>query len=162
MQDVRTKAVGDAVLQTAIQMEELGRDFYAAFAAATDSPKVRQLCLKLAADEQEHRKTFEQMHSELARQGRTVLLPPDQLAAARRRLRETVLPDPGVVRGMASRGDARALLRLAIETEQASVDFYRSLADRVPDGEVVAAIIREEQGHLRLLRAAERSQETGT
>jgi len=153
-QQAPSKATGDAVLQTAIQMEELGRDFYKALAAATREPKVRDLCVKLADAELKHRQTFQEMRSGLACQGKTVLLPAHQLAAARQAARGTVLPDPDAIRQMASQGDLRALLDLAVQMEKDSIGFYRSFSDSAPDRAVVEAIILEEQKHLQLLTAA--------
>ena len=143
---------GDAVLQTAIQMEQDGRDFYEAVAAATADPKVRQLCVRLAADEARHAQTFRQMHSALAGRGRTVMLANGDRAAARRSARAAILPDPQTVRDMALRGDVAALLDLAIDVEVQSVAYYLGFVDGVPARGVLEAIVGEEREHLRRLR----------
>ncbi len=153
-QHAPSETTGDAVLQAAIQMEDAGRDFYEAFALAATDPKVRDLCMKLAVAESNHRKVFQQMRSELARQGRTVLLRDEQLAEARRSAKGAVLPPPETVREMVLRGDARALLDLAAQVEEDAIRFFRGFLHSVPDRSVLEGIIREEQEHLRLLRAA--------
>jgi len=135
-------------------MEEMGGDFYEAFAVATEEPKVRQLCQRLAAVELNHRNVFQQMRSELARRGRTILVPADYLATMRQRARKAIVPDPDTIRQMLSKGDTRSLLDMAVQMEQDSIRFYSSFIDSVPDRGILEAIIREEQEHLRLLQAA--------
>ena len=153
-QQAISKITADAVLQTAIQMEDVGRDFYEAVAAATEAPQVRDLCLRLATDELNHQKAFQQMRSELARRGGTVLLSADDLAGARRSARASVLPAPETVRQMASRGDIHYLFDLAVQMEKDSIRFYRNFAVNFPDLGVLEAIIQKEQEHLRFLAAA--------
>ena len=152
---------GDGVLQTAIQMEEDGRDFYLAISAASENPRVRELCLRLANDESEHRKVFQKIRSCLAGRGKTVLLRADELAQARLSARQGILPDPQTVREMAVRGNARALFDLAIQVEENAVRFYLSFRDAVEAPDIVDAVIRQEQEHARLLRVARSTQGDG-
>ena len=154
-QQTSSKTTGDAVLQAAIQMESTGADFYEAIAVATQNAKVRGLCMKLAAAESRHREVFQQMRSELAGRGETVLLGDQQLAEARKAAKEAILPTPGAVRKMAAGGDIRALLDMAIQVERDSIRFYRSFSSSASDqdSKSLDAIIREEEEHLLLLTA---------
>lgn len=97
-------ATADAVLQTAIQMEELGRDFYEAFRAASAGSMTADLCRKLAAAEVGHIGVFRRMRSQLARDGKPVLLRDDQLAEARGGAKDAILPDRDTICRMASGG----------------------------------------------------------
>lgn len=151
-QQTPSQTAADAVLQMALQMEEIGRDFYEAFASSTSDPKVRQLCLKLAIAEQNHHKTFQMMRSELARQGRTILLSDEQYAEYRQKAKQAVIPHPAIVHRMAMEGDVSALFNMAIKMEQDSIEFYSSFLYSVPDRSTLETIIREEQEHLRILQ----------
>jgi len=152
-QQTMSKTAGDAILQMAIQMEDVGRDFYEAIASVTSDSQVRALCSRLATDELGHRKKFQQMHSELARHGRTVFVSDIWLAEYRKLVKKVVLPSPDIVRRMALEWDINALLDVAIEMEKNSMCFYHSFIDGVPDRSVVEDIIEEEQGHLMVLTA---------
>ncbi len=146
-------ASADAVLQTAIQMEELGRDFYDALGAATSDPRMAELCRELASAESDHLAVFRRMRSELARQGRTVLLRDDQRAEVRQVAKGAMLPNREEVRRVACEGRIADLLGMAIQMERDSIRFYRGIAANLPDGNAVEAVVREEQDHVRLLSA---------
>ena len=152
-QTVQHSAGADAVVQTAILMEETGRDFYLALAAAITGPELIALCRKLAAEESDHRESFRRIRSELARQGQTVLLGDEQLADARRSVRASVLPDSETMRRSIAAGRLDDLLSMAIQMEASAVSYYSGLARDLPDPRPVEQIIRQEQGHLRMLKA---------
>jgi len=151
---------GDAAIQAAIQMEEVGKDFYDALGAATSHPTLADLCRELSAQEAGHRETFRRIRSELARQAKTVLLSDDQAAEARQTVREAILPDRAAIRRLVSEGSVAALLQTAIQMEKDSIAYYGRLIGALPEPAAVEAVIREEQEHLRLLTAAGRGQET--
>jgi len=146
-----SSVTADTVLQTAIQMEELGRDFYEALGAVTDDPAMADLCRRLAAAESSHLDVFRQMRSKLARRGETVLLRDRRLAEARQAAKDAILPDPDTIRRLARSGGAADVIEMAVRMETEAVAFYRVLAGQLPDAAAVEAVIREEEGHLRLL-----------
>ena len=152
-------ATADAVLQTAIQMEELGKDFYDAFGVATSDPHMAELCRKLVIDESNHGQVFRRIRSELAAQGGTVLLRDDQLAEARQVAKDAILPNRDEVRRVVCEGRVADLLEIAIQIERDSIRFYRGIAVNLPDGDVVEAVVRQEQDHLRLLSAVQAGEE---
>ena len=154
VQETVKHTTGDAVIQTAIQMEDLGRDFYDALAAAAVNREVAQLCEKLADDESNHRDTFRRIRSDLAEQGETILLPDEQIARARQTAREHVLPDPETIRRLAAAGSLLDLLEVAVQMEKDAIHFYSVIADGLPGQTVVRVVIQEEQNHLRLLTEA--------
>ncbi len=161
-QGVLPDTAGDAVIQTAIQMEEAGKDFYDALGAATSDPRLADLCRQLSSAEAHHREILQRLRSELARQAKTVFLRDDQTAEARQAVREAILPDPATIRRLASEGSVAALLQTAIQMERNSIAYYRRLVGALPEGAAVEAVIREEQGHLRLLTAAAGREAAGT
>jgi rubrerythrin len=140
-----------AGLQTAIQMEELGRDFYEALGAATSDSATADLCRELAAAESSHIQVFRRMCSELARDGKTFLLRDSELAEARQAVKDAILPDRDTVLRLASAGSVSDILEMAIKMEKESADFYRALASQLSDATAIEGIIREEENHLRLL-----------
>ncbi len=159
--EIQSRVTQDEVLQMAIQMEELGRDFYEALGGATSDPRVLQLCHRLAAEEGKHRETFRRLHSNLAAQGQSVMLTDEQATTARHRLREGVVPSSETIRQVACGGDALDALAMAIKMEAEAVRFYTSLAVGLPPGNAIEAVIAEECTHLRLLSAVRCGMEAG-
>ena len=142
---------GDQALQAAIQMEQLGQDFYAALAGASADPQVRDLCRKLAVEEANHLRIFQRIRSDLARKGRTVLLGDRQAAQTRQDLMEQVLPEAEAVRKLAARGNAEEMLAMAVQMEKDAILFYGGMPRPVREAPEVQTVIREEQNHLRML-----------
>ncbi|MCE5279588.1 MAG: ferritin family protein [Planctomycetaceae bacterium] len=149
-----TQSAGDDVLQMAIMMEELGSDFYEALAGVTRDVSTQDLCKRLAGEETRHRATFLKMRSELAAQGKTVLISDEKIAQARRALKADVLPNGQTLREAIASGKVSALLDLAIGMEHDAVAFYTRLAANVQDKTAIEAIIREEKIHARVLTEA--------
>jgi len=149
-----TPTIGDEVIQMAIQMEETGRDFYEAIGSATTDSEMQDLCRRLAADEANHREVFRRIRSELARQGKTILLRDDQIAEARRAAKEGILPNRETIRNVVTTGNVADLLAVATQMERDAIRFYSSIAGNVPDRTAVQVVIQEEQAHLRVLSAA--------
>ena len=141
----------DAIVQTAIQMEELGQDFYEALASLTTDPDQVRICRGLALAESRHRDQFNQLRSELAAQGRTALADDADLAEVRRVLKEVVVPDRDQMLQALSAGGLVDLLDRAAEMERNSIGFYRGLAEHLSEKGVVLTILEEELGHLRTL-----------
>jgi rubrerythrin len=142
---------GDEVLQMAIQMEELGKDFYESLCVAMDNPKLVQLCHKLAGEEANHRELFRELRASLAAQGKTVFLTDSQLCEARQKIKTSLLPDSSAIQRVIASNSLRDLLALAIQMEANAVYFYSQLAQSLPENNVVETIANEEQRHLNLL-----------
>jgi len=159
--EIQSRVTQDEVVQMAIRMEELGRDFYEALGGATRDPRVFQLCHRLAAEEDKHREIFRRLHSALATQGQSVMLPDEQAAAARRRLRQHVLPTSETIRQVACGGNVIEALNMAVRMEAEAVRFYTRLAENLPPGNAINALIAEERTHLRLLSAVRCGVATG-
>lgn len=143
----------DEVVQTAIMMEELGRDFYEALGGASRNPKVLQLCHRLAADEDKHREVFRQLHHELASHEESVFVDEQQAAVARRRIKANILPTSDVIRQVACGGNLASALDMAVKMEGEAIRFFSQLARCLPPGSAVETIVAEERQHLRMLTA---------
>ncbi len=148
------RIAADEIVQAAIQMEELGRDFYEALGAVCADRKTGELCKKLAKDETYHAEVFRKMRSELAKQGKTVLLTARQTTDVRRALRSGNLPDAETIRRIAASGKVADLLAMAIETETNTIRYYTEMAQHVSDRAAVQAVIQEEQAHVERLQEA--------
>jgi len=160
--EMQSRVTQDEVVQMAIMMEELGRDFYEALGGATPDPRVFQLCHRLAAEEDGHRQIFRTLHSELAATGQSVLVHEDQIAATRQRLKESVLPTSEPIRRVACGGNVVEALNMAVKMEAEAVRFYSSIAQNLPPENAVHAVIAEERRHLRLLSALRCGVETNS
>jgi len=144
---------GDKALRLAMQMEEIGRIFYEAFAEGCGKADMADLARRLAGQEQDHYRTFRRMREALAGGGRPA--PGGAEAAAEEELlRKHVVPEPAEVRRVALAGNAADALDLAVRMEEDSVRFYSALrADAAPaDAEAIDRIIDAEKGHLAALR----------
>ena len=134
----------DAVLQVAIQLEELGRDFYESLAST-------RICRGLALAESHHRDVFSHLRQELAAQGRSILVADADLAEARRVLKEVVVPDRSQMLQALLEGRPADLLDRAAEMERNSITYYRGLAEHMSEKGVVLTVLEEELSHLRTL-----------
>jgi rubrerythrin len=159
--ETQSRVTQDEVVQMAITMEQLGRDFYEALGGATSDPKVFQLCHRLAAEEDKHRQAFGKLHRDLASRGESVLLNDEQARTARQRLKDNVLPTSEVIRQVACGGNVVDALNMAVKMEAEAVRFYSQLAGCLPPDGVIDSIIAEERTHLRLLSALRCGVEAG-
>lgn len=138
-------------MQTAIELEELGRDLYDSLAAISVDPRLIRLCRGLAAAERQHERTFRELREDLAAKERTVLVSDADLAEARRALKQAVVPDRT---GMIGAVDASAeidLLKQAAAMERNSISYFRNLSINATEGDLLLRILEEELGHLRLI-----------
>jgi rubrerythrin len=89
------------------------------------------------------------------------LLADEQAAAARRRLKENVVPTSETIRQVACGGNVIDALNMAVKMEAEAVRFYTHLAGSLPPGNAIEAVIAEERTHLRLLSAVRCGIEAG-
>lgn len=113
------------VLQVAILIEQEGKQFYERLAQASPDTKVKELCVKLAQDESDHKKLFEQVLS----QWLSLTVDEEYLKSYIQKLKkEGLFSDPPFLN--ASEKD---LIRYAIGIENKTADFYLSLEKKFPD-----------------------------
>jgi rubrerythrin len=159
--ETQGRVTQDEVLQMAVKMEELGRDFYEALGGATRDPRIFQLCHRIAAEEDKHREIVRRLHRDLAARGESGMLTEEQADTARRRLNERVIPTSDTIRQVACGGNVLDALNMAVKMEAESVMFYTHLAENLPPGNDIEAVIAEERTHLRLLSAVRCGMEAG-
>ena len=146
----------DEVFEMAEQIEKNGGEFYRA--AAKKFPEVSKLLLELAAMEDQHLKTYEDMRSELS--GTEIEQPvfdPDGQAQMYLRVMADghvfdVKTDPA--EKLANKDTPEEVLKMAIDLERDSIAFYVGLKEAIPGKagkDKVEDIIKEEMGHIVIL-----------
>ncbi len=151
--DMPSRTTEDQVVELAIQIEQLSRDFYESLGGAARDPQILQLCHRLATDEDRHREIFRRLGDKLAAQGTPILLTTEQTLAARRRLQDQIVPTSDIIRKIACGGNALEALTLAVRMEAEAARFYTHIAAKLPPDNEIEAIVAEERSHLRLLSA---------
>lgn len=149
----------DEIFEMAEQIERNGARFYREAAARIADRKTKDMFLGLAAMEDTHLRTFQEMRKDLSEQerGGTVFDPYDEAS-----LYLQTMADSRGYEGMKSpvekltgKESTQELLEIAIGAEKNSVLYYVGLRDLVPAGagkDKVEAIIREEVRHVAELR----------
>jgi len=149
----------DEVLEMAEQIERNGAKFYREAATKAPERQIKDMFLRLAAMEDTHLRTFQQMRTTLSDQdkGGTTFDPEGEAS-----LYLQAMADDRGFEGMKGRNvkltgqeSTQALLEIAIGAEKNSILYYVGLKELVPTEtgrEKVEAIIREEVGHAAELR----------
>jgi rubrerythrin len=142
----------DDVFEVAEQLERNGAAFYRDAAGSVEDSTLKEFLLELAAMEDEHEKTFVNLHKELtaAEKTPTVFDPDDESALYLKALADTRVffkkeIDTSTVEG---------IFKSAITAEKDSIVFYLGMKDLVPGAlgkDRMDAIIKEEMGHIKVL-----------
>jgi rubrerythrin len=146
-------SLADYALQVAIQMEQLGHTFYESLAASRGDWKISLIAVKLAEDEFEHLRTFENMRNALPDDQRGPKMTDDQIAAAADKFHKLILPTPDEVRRVALSSDRKEVLQMAIKMETDSIAYYKNLLSAVgKEAAILKKVIDEEKKHINTLR----------
>ena len=149
----------DEVFEMAEQIERNGAKFYREAATKASDRQIKDMFLRLAAMEDVHLRTFQQMRTTLSDQdkGGTTFDPEGEAP-----LYLQAMADDRGFEGMKGRNikltgkeSTRELLEIAIGAERNSILYYVGLKEMVPTDtgkEKVETIIREEVGHAAELR----------
>ncbi len=142
----------DDIFQIAQQLERNGAAFYRQAAESVQDEEAKQFLLKLAAMEDDHEKTFQQMREELTagEKQATVFDPQNESVAYLKALADTrVFFEKNI-----DTSSMEAILKDAITAEKDSIVFYLGMKEAVPQEKGKSRlddIIKEEMGHIRLL-----------
>ncbi len=145
---------GDEIIEIATRLEEHGEAFYTAAAESATTSGIKAMFKDLAAQEQVHRRAFQQM-------GRDVVglaLSPEQWhefqAYTGALLQQSLFAKPeGALGRAAGATDEKEALRAALGFEKETLLFFHELHDvvRGPDQQTVKRIIEEEKRHVQRL-----------
>jgi len=146
----------DEIFEIAEQIERNGAKFYRA--AAEKASAVRQVLLALAADEDEHLKTFQTMRAQLksSEQQPDVFDPDGQAQMYLQAMADghifDIKADPA--EKLTGQETAENILKLALDVERDSIAYYVGVKDYVPvkaGRDKVENVIREEMRHIAIL-----------
>jgi rubrerythrin len=146
----------------AVNMERNGLAFYTHAAARAKDPAVRKVFERLASDERDHIKVFEDLHERLLQEPRREgYFDDEEIDRYMRRLVEShVFSDEGTARRLLDDTDSDiAALGLAMRVERDVMLYYQEMlhfSASAAAREVFQTIIQEERRHL--VDLAERSE----
>jgi rubrerythrin len=146
------------VFSIAIQLEEMGSDFYRAAARNGPSKRVKDMLNLLADQEGEHKMVFEDMATDL---GIHLFLDDDSKAISPQNMQALV--DAGIFprpeereAAIASLHSPAQALRFAIQAEKGSITFYEAVAaarEYAHIHQACESIVIQERRHLQILKA---------
>ena len=145
-------------LQIAAEIERRGGELYRRAARVNQNPKTQQALVQLAREEEVHEREFLRLASQLRAARGDAEPPEDELTPAfLSATAADIAFSGGLMELVPGRGfeDPAAVLRYAIESEQNSIAFYRTISEQVRTEEqrlVFQEIIRQEKNHLDQLK----------
>ena len=146
---MKPKFSGAEVIQFAISLEEEGVKFYEKYAALADD-NLKGILLGLAEDERQHAKVFKDMYKtlEISESEEDYLFSDsvqDYFA--------THAKSEGFDREVKEVDSVREAIKVAIETEDVTVAYYKSLLEYAKEDvkKVLLRLIEEEEGHSKRL-----------
>jgi rubrerythrin len=143
----------EQVCVMAMEMEQVGRDFYTALAGGSDDRRVRTFCAVVAGEEGQHYESFQRMREQFAQAGPDPDISPQMQEELRQLVANRVQPNAAAVQKVAIGGELADALDMAIRMEQDSIDFYQAIGVFLPSvKEALRKIVREENAHLTALR----------
>ncbi|HUT30494.1 MAG TPA: ferritin family protein [Sedimentisphaerales bacterium] len=145
----------DEIFEMAEQIERNGAEYYREAARNASDKDIKQMLLSMAAMEDGHLQTFEQMRKELSgREKEPISFDPDnqgtmylQAMADARGMEGRISP----AKKLTGNESTKEVLDIAINSEKDSVVFYLNLKDLVPvraGRQKVEEIIMEELSHI--------------
>ena len=141
-------------IDTAIQIEKDGLEFYTKAAKQTDDPKGKRMFQTLAQDEAAHLALFEKTRRTLIEKGDWPA--PEQVAAISpgKLIRQPIFPTGDEVETKIPERQL-AVLRQGIQAEEDSIAFYSEQKIKIDDPDATAMyayLIEQEEGHRTILQ----------
>jgi rubrerythrin len=142
-------------IETAIQIEKDGLEFYTEAAKQTADPSGKKMFQSLARDEAAHLKLFETVRESLSKEGNWPS--PEEVAAIgpKQRAHPPIFPTGDEVKSVEVPQRELAVLQRGIQAEEDSISFYSEARDKTadPDGKALYAyLIEQEKGHRTILQ----------
>jgi len=148
----------DEILEMAEQIEKNGTKFYRQAAKKTSDDKTKQLLLDMAAMEDEHLKTYQEIRKGLSQwEKEEMIFDPDNQSAMYLQTMADARGYEGKItptKELTGNETIKEILEIALNSEKESVLFYLGLKDLVPQRagrDKVEAIILEELSHITTL-----------
>ncbi len=141
------------VLQTAVELERRGREFYMDAAGKAEDPIIEAVLTALAHDEEAHERVIRQFYEALERTEDWPEMPGDLASGpARERIDEIARQTAGQIGPDAT---YMSVYETARDLEQQSYDFYRSNAGEAEDQDVahfLKFLANVEKTHVEMLQ----------
>ena len=143
---------GVEVIRIAQRNEELGKEFYEAFAKAARNPKVKEFFETMAEQEEQHIRDFAELEKLVADEWTPGPYDESEALAYIRALADSKMAQP--MRELAQRAeqveDLREAIDLAIEFEKQTVLFLKEFLDftKGKSRRVVRKVLSEERKHI--------------
>ena len=142
--------IKDAI-KAAIQMEKDGYSFYQKAAAQTNSDMGRSIFKSLAADELLHLEVFQKLFNEKIGKDEWY----DLVNTSRKYVDIPVFPDDlEKIEGVNPSINEIDALRIAMDSEKKSIDYYSEIRKKTSDPEInkiIGEIIKQEKNHYNIL-----------
>lgn len=145
----------DEVFEMAEEIERNGARFYREAAGTTSDADVKKMLLELAAMEDGHEKTFQQMRKDLPQdqKGTTTFDPENEVAQYLQTLADFHGTEGKVspTEKLTGQETMPEILKIALQAEKNSIAFYVGIKDLVSDKagkDKIQAIIIEEMAHV--------------
>ncbi|MFC1503982.1 ferritin family protein [Spirochaetota bacterium] len=138
------------IFQFAIRIEESGEKFYRDKAESITNEKIKALFNKLADDEADHKKTFEDMVSSIESYKPDESYPAEYFLYIRSYVDRAVFGDEKVQTEAAAVGSELAAVDFALKVELLTILYYQEMKSFVAEGErdKIEGIIAEERTHV--------------
>jgi rubrerythrin len=141
------------ILKMALLMEERGYRFYTTLAGLVKDERVKQLALKLAGDEKEHKKLFAQIINEYSGDE---ILEQEGISYLNAIGKGVIFPDISGIKDLAGKIDSiKDVLSIAIEAEKDAILLFHELTVRISSqkiNRIIYKLLEEEKMHLIELR----------
>jgi rubrerythrin len=141
------------ILKMALLMEERGYRFYTTLAGLVKDERVKQLALKLAGDEKEHKKLFAQIINEYSGDE---ILEQEGMSYLNAIGKGVIFPDIAGIKDLAGKIDSfKDVLSIAIEAEKDAILLFHELTVRISSqkiNRIIYKLLEEEKMHLIELR----------
>jgi len=147
---MKPKFSGAEVIQLAISMEEEGVKFYEKYAAMADF-ELKEILLGMAEDERQHAIIFRDMYKELeVNEHEEDYLFNDNV----QEFFASYAKSEGFSRGESTIDSVRDAIKIAVETELVTIQYYESLLEFASDDvkKVLVRLIEEENKHQKRLK----------
>jgi Fur family ferric uptake transcriptional regulator len=147
-------------LEVAIANEEQGLHFYTHAVEVTEDDMTRKVFRRLATDEQQHLTQLQHTYRKLRQDQSWLDDEPSLLHFDYERLRTIFPQGKDTIRQMVETASPVEALRVAMDAEQRSYEFFHYYANRVEYAkgqEIFAQFAQEEEEHLELIQAAYRA-----
>lgn len=139
------------IAKMAIGMEDRGRKFYTAAAEAAENTAIKDVFLRLAEEEKEHKATFEKL---FARATAEKMFDQETVTYVKALLSSNVFPEEHE-KTLANVSNSKEALAMGIQAEKDAILFYHELLDHAVDEEtkdILNRLLKAEKIHLVELR----------